>query len=1247
VSIPRVVGFVIGGRENMGSEPLSREEVLQVMKRLKRTVAKAKLNHMTMREIFTHFDQDGSGDIDEREFTTGLNRLGFDLSRDEVRLLMQQFPGGKSGHVSYRQFINTLGLGTGAGDGTDGGVGQDLAAIEEIIERELGKAIRRGDGRLRHRHLFDEADRAGSGRLSRRAFQRVVEDTGFDFTGPEFRRILEVFDPNEDGSVVYRGFLTVLDKVLDRLDSELVEHLVTAFDKADIRDARSLRQLEQTFARFDRHDEGVIRLAELRRALDEHAIRLSDDELQKTVDRFDRPAGDKAGSAAGFNYRDMIRLCEEALETARVRHEVMETVSQQIRRLEQAKGLALKVKNLFRRKSAGDRHGDDDFRMSQADLVQAFEDAEIGLDRATVRRMFDLLDPKRTGKVAATKARKFVESALNQGRLNLSPVVADLRPQLQRLVDEGTDVWDAFERLDAHGTMKELDSRGVERCLSRLGVDLSIAQIDSLAAEFPGSLRGTVNYAAMLRALALRPPQNLDVLRLADEVRMELRRIMGKRTASRLRLREEFEAMDRDGNGYLERGEFRRELDRLGFDCPPTVVSQLLQKFDLNGDGRISYREFVRFAEGDVSDVTLDDEMTRLRRLVQDARKTGIDLLQSFDHFDRNRSGDIDVDEFQQGMQRLGIEVSLSEARRLMERFPGGRHGHIRYKDFVRGIEAKEYGTGRGGAAGRDSGALVASEEGDGFETDLRAEIERARGDPHDMLRLLRRRFEAVDRRGRGVVEQMDFEDVLVGARIQLPGVARKSLLRRLDRGGSGRIRYADFLELVERLTQARGRSDRTQDGAGRSGSSALDPELRVVHETMQQAVDEGKDLWSACERLDGEGRGELSMRDLEDAVGRCGVRLTRGDWSLVADKFMGTNEHWVSYEAMLRGLRLRRTAALGGIGALRRTVRDQAEDCCSPAEFKDCFVGMDKAERGWLSRSDFRRGLRKLGMRIDVADLRALMSAFDPEVGGRVDYLNFIAFVLDGRTPTAQQHHRTEGNWDVGHGRSSLQSDPGALVGGTAMRFLRQTVQRAVDRGEDLWAAFEKFDSLGKGEVEGDDAVRALGALDIDMDRQMEADTLDLMQREFPGNRRGRVRYNDLIAALKLEGLAVRMTTAVTDRVVKEVRLAGAFDGGQRSSTLFRKFSDVDLAGRGWVSRADARAALLDAGLDLEKQTQSHLLRAFDQDGNGRFHYEDFLDLLSSEVGRSGAGLRESGRDLEGTRRSFDRPPQRTGRYF
>eukprot|EP00933_Yihiella_yeosuensis_P061245 TRINITY_DN64049_c0_g1_i1.p1 TRINITY_DN64049_c0_g1~~TRINITY_DN64049_c0_g1_i1.p1 ORF type:complete len:203 (-),score=37.67 TRINITY_DN64049_c0_g1_i1:100-708(-) len=130
----------------------------------------------------------------------------------------------------------------------------------------------------------------------------------------------------------------------------------------------------------------------------------------------------------------------------------------------------------------------------------------------------------------------------------------------------------------------------------------------------------------------------------------------------------EFQAMDIDMNGSLSMEEFQGAIrDKIGLgpedEVPESLLVQLFKDANIDSDDRISFEEYVLWANGTMfmEDlvVTTDDEKS-LRHM---SRELGIlipdveRLKKAYNSFDQNGSGEIDETEFK------NVVCSLMNAR--------------------------------------------------------------------------------------------------------------------------------------------------------------------------------------------------------------------------------------------------------------------------------------------------------------------------------------------------------------------------------------------------------------------------------------------------------------------------------------------------------------------------------------------------------------------------------------------------------
>ena len=91
-----------------------------------------------------------------------------------------------------------------------------------------------------------------------------------------------------------------------------------------------------------------------------------------------------------------------------------------------------------------------------------------------------------------------------------------------------------------------------------------------------------------------------------DEIRARILDLCAREENGLRALRLLFNKFDANRNGSLEAVEFKRAMEHFGMSLSELEVSQVLKYFDSNGDGKISFEEFLTAVRGDLSEARRD-----------------------------------------------------------------------------------------------------------------------------------------------------------------------------------------------------------------------------------------------------------------------------------------------------------------------------------------------------------------------------------------------------------------------------------------------------------------------------------------------------------------------------------------------------------------------------------------------------------------------------------------------------------------
>jgi len=176
----------------------------------------------------------------------------------------------------------------------------------------------------------------------------------------------------------------------------------------------------------------------------------------------------------------------------------------------------------------------------------------------------------------------------------------------------------------------------------KLGYRLSEEQIEDIMQSRDVDSNGCISFDEFLLAM----PANSSSITEDEHRTAEIRR--------------KFQEYDEDGNGSISNKE-AHEILREEFQFSPEQSKELLLRYDKNGDGQLSYEEFVKF--------------------YSKVKAKGSQIKTMFSEFDKDGSGSISVAEAKQMLRKLGIPDE--EIHTLVAMYDTNGDGELQYEEFV------------------------------------------------------------------------------------------------------------------------------------------------------------------------------------------------------------------------------------------------------------------------------------------------------------------------------------------------------------------------------------------------------------------------------------------------------------------------------------------------------------------------------------------------------------------------------------
>ena len=359
--------------------------------------------------------------------------------------------------------------------------------------------------------------------------------------------------------------------------------------------------------------------------------------------------------------------------------------------------------------------------------------------------------------------------------------------------------------------------------------------------------------------------------------------------------RQVFDQIDANGDGRISGIEFRRACRQYGFNLSDREIQELIRRFDVDGDGTISYLEFESFVEAnEMKDSELENVVPRLRDIIaRQHGSSGRALMRAFEDFDVDDSGEIDKDEFHEGLAKFGLTMTLHEADLILKRFVGRRANHVLYRDFVRMIEDRStYVTDGGRTRYRVDEAAVIK-----VRRALRGLSETIYGDEYWRV------FEEFDVNGDKSISRSEFRRGMEQLDLRLSSSEIKDVIDVFDADGDGEISYQEFVafcreedtETKRLLDRVRSEFVRLADAgpyASRTGVPSMRPVFQefdrshrgcITRHEFKQGVQllglklSQREVEQVLQHLDADGNGEISYIEFETFVDERGSYDDRG----------------------------------------------------------------------------------------------------------------------------------------------------------------------------------------------------------------------------------------------------------------------------------------------------------------------------------------------------------------------------------
>ncbi|XP_052785640.1 EF-hand calcium-binding domain-containing protein 6-like isoform X2 [Mya arenaria] len=691
---------------------------------------KARQRFMDVAELIPQMNPGGSGRIMKPELRQLLNKLMFYMDDDEFDKLWDRYDPDASGTISGERLLNKLGINfQGAMDSgrlspiqesdlrklkiSDKRVVTEFKQLEQRsnkrtprrkeverrhqldVERWLKNKFREGFSTMRE--AFEAKDTKSDGTVNFDDFLEVLANFGLKLEKKYLAAFLSrcSVSANRNGTIPYREFLHRFQDRSERGMTHTIltdnKHRFNADGRQSPKSENNLSAIEAqlmnmfqrdflallgTFKSIDKLETNVINQEEFRAAMESRFnLTLTEDQFESFIDRvpLDEDGAvkytdfmqqfDTRGMAASlFPGREGEQKKKVTVGPLPEDKPEIKPPAPKLQKTEIAEYMTFDDEPLID-EAAPRRSPQEMFRVIKDLLTKRFNDVE---------RMFFELDE--------INSMRFSQEQMFQ----LLRRFPEMKPEVTR--GEIRDLWKTF----ITNKDKTLDYYEFVRHFG----------FSRTSAAFPNAKRNPPRHGDadfMIRSRKLNCASDM----LQDSLRSKIDYMWEE-------LRKEFVNMDPYGVGFVSQEEFRDVCKELCVHLSSFELDQLVQKFDIKKDGRVSYIEFLKpfalrkqiwrhgnnmlsllqhpQAELPMSDIVeppqkgLHGITAKLRQKLAGDWKN---LRRAFRKLDKSNNGYMSVPEFRSVLKLANVILDEDEVYHVLNRFDNNMSGKIQYEKFI------------------------------------------------------------------------------------------------------------------------------------------------------------------------------------------------------------------------------------------------------------------------------------------------------------------------------------------------------------------------------------------------------------------------------------------------------------------------------------------------------------------------------------------------------------------------------------
>ena len=277
-----------------------------------------------------------------------------------------------------------------------------------------------------------------------------------------------------------------------------------------------------------------------------------------------------------------------------------------------------------------------------------------------------------------------------------------------------------------------------------------------------------------------------------------------------------FRKLDKDGSGEIEAREFKALLRKMDVELDDDDVSNLIEALDADGNGALSYAEFVEFASQNRETPAVRAIHKRIvaELEAQSSEGKSADVGVKLAAYDTRKRGTISKADFEKCMKKLDLDLERRDIQTLVEFFDPLEAGELVVRTVSQWFKASVSRPRRSRAPARPR---------------------RAQGQTSSAC-------SSGSTRNDGEVSANEFNSAMDQLGLMLTESEVRELSRKYDFNRRGRVNYREVLELAGGAAAARRARDDETTATRRSRARARRPDRVVAQEGLDPSVFEKMD---------------------------------------------------------------------------------------------------------------------------------------------------------------------------------------------------------------------------------------------------------------------------------------------------------------------------------------------------------------------------------------------------------------------